>query len=74
MIREGATQHEIATVDGMRFLNHVAAAKQLVKDGTAPTEKMGRALARLILVDKKLDTLNSAREPDVKRLERKLGV
>lgn len=73
MIREGATQHEIVTLDGMRFLNHIAAAKQLAKDGIIPTEKVGRVIARLVLVDKGLDTIDSTREPDVKRIERRIG-
>lgn len=68
------TQDEISALDQLRFVYHGVAAEQLVKDKIVPTTKLGRALCRLILIDKDLDTANSAREPDLARIRTKLGI
>lgn len=73
MLRGGISAGEIATLDGMRFIDHVAASRALKSDGIVPSEKVGRVVARLILIDKGLDTMSSAYESDVKRIERVVG-
>lgn len=74
MTRGGATKEEIMSLDELRFHYHETAAQEMVKDGVVPTTKLGRALARLILIDKGLDTRDNAREPDVNRVYRKFGL
>ncbi len=51
---------EIGAMDWTRSLYHVRAAEAMVREGIAPNVKLGRTLARLILVDLHLDTYESA--------------
>lgn len=74
IIREGANDNQILIIDQQRYDYHETVGKHLVEDGIVPTEKLGRAFARLILIDKKLDTPTAAREPDINRIKRKLGI
>ena len=73
-IRQGVGRDEREVKDTIRYQYHEEAARSLVRDRIVPTEKLGRAMARLILIDKNLDTESSARTPDLLRLERKLGI
>lgn len=68
------TQDEIRSLDNMRYSYHESAARQLVEDGIVPTSKIGRALLRLILIGRGLDTASKAMEPDKKRIQRKFGL
>lgn len=73
MVREGTGASEILSLDSMRSQYHDQAASVLVKEGVVPTTKIGRSLARLILIDKNLDTADTAKEPDINRVMRKFG-
>lgn len=74
MIKEGASTDEIISADQTKFHLHGLAATQLVKDNIVPTARIGKALCGLILIDLGLDTAEGAREPDVTRIRRRLGM
>ena len=73
-MRGGDGPERIDIQDTLRYQYHEQVARCLVEDRIAPTEKLGRAIARLILIDQELDSESSAREPDMKRLRRRLGI
>lgn len=74
MIKAGASTDEIISVDQTKFHFHGLAAAQLVKDNIVPTARIGKALCGLILIDLGLETAEGAREPDVIRIRRRLGI
>lgn len=65
---------EALALDEYRYKYHQEAARALARDGIAPTKTIGEALARLVLIDKELDTPESAKESTSGKLRRKLGV
>jgi hypothetical protein len=62
---EKVTDEKVLALDGLRFKYHNEIAQSLVDDGVAPSRKIGRAIARLVLIDKGLDTAENAKLPDV---------
>lgn len=65
------TAEEIENMDRLRFIYHQAVAEQLVKDNIVPSRKLGRALARLILVSLHLEKFDQARVPDIQKITQK---
>jgi len=63
LYREGMDRETIRNLDSLRYSYHQTLAEQLFKDGYAPSIKIGRGLARLILIDKGLDTYDNAANP-----------
>lgn len=75
MDRGRLSKDELESLDGWRYIYHTKAAEALVKDGIVPSTAVGEGFARLILVDKGLDTPESARRDSTsKKLRRKLSV
>lgn len=54
-------RNEIAELDRLRSRYHLDAAEAMVDQGIAPTIKLGRTLARLVLVDLGMETYDDAR-------------
>lgn len=73
-IREGTTDEEIVALDQYRNQYHNRVASVLVKRGIAPTFNIGETIARLVLIDKGLDTPDGAKESIQDKLKRKLGI
>lgn len=74
LLRKPTTREDLESADRMRFTFHNSAAQALTREGVVPSEKLGRALARLILIDLHLDTSENARRPDIERIQRQMGV
>ena len=74
LLRKPTTKEDLESADRTRFVFHNSAAMALAKEGVVPTEKLGRALARLILIDCHLDTSENARRPDIERIQRQMGI
>jgi hypothetical protein len=72
MTRNGS-RDEIISADALRSGYHQSLAYTLTEKGITPNQKMGKAFARLILIDKGLDTFESAAVPDSDRIKRLLG-
>jgi len=72
MTREG--EGTVESLDETRRVYHTEAAEALAKAGIVPTHKLGRALARLVLIDKKMETFEDARTEDIVALKRKMGI
>lgn len=60
-MRAGADRAELEMMDMERSSRHSRAAQALLAEGIVPNELLGRAFARLVLVDRGLDTYASAR-------------
>lgn len=73
MARGKMTGDEIIALDRYRAQYHNRAAQRLVKSGIVPSMATGEALARLVLMDKGLDTSESAKEKIPDKLKRVLG-
>ncbi len=72
IIRSGS-QDEIISADIYRSTLHNKAAKILADNGYVSSDKLGRTLARIILIDKGLDTFENAGISDLQRLKRQMG-
>lgn len=67
-------KEDLAAMDEFRLNAHQEAARSLVRAGIAPTMAIGEAIARLILIDKGLDTpISAQRESTSEKLRQKLG-
>lgn len=64
------SRDELETMDLQRSIYHMRLAKSLTEGGITPNEKLGRALGKLILVEKGLETYEQAAEPDIDRIRR----
>lgn len=71
--RTTMTGDQILTLGKLRRKHHVETGDALVKEGIAPTGKIGRAIASLILVEKGLESIGGIKVPDIKRIERSLA-
>jgi hypothetical protein len=58
---ERPERDEIVTLDNTRSRYHIEAAQAMIDNGYAPTLKLGRTLARLVLVDLGIETFEDAR-------------
>lgn len=65
---------EIEILDSLRWDYHNEAARTLMSGGIAPSLKIGRAIARLVAIEKGLDTFDKARRPDIDAIRSKLGI
>lgn len=70
--REGG-QDQIISADAYRTMVHNKAARVLADNGYTSGDKQGRTLARLVLIDKGLDTFENAGINDLERAKRQLG-
>lgn len=61
---------DLESQDLQRSIYHNRVADILTQENLSPNEKLGWILARLILVEKGLDTYESARESDIARIRR----
>ncbi|OGE25805.1 hypothetical protein A3C32_03455 [Candidatus Daviesbacteria bacterium RIFCSPHIGHO2_02_FULL_41_14] len=73
MSRSGVSSTEIESLDSLRSIYHNTAAQTLVEDKVVRSIKLGRSLARLVLVDKGLDTFENATKKDIDQIKRKFG-
>lgn len=64
-VREG---WDIVAADSVRNSMHTALGRSLAENGVVSTPKLGRSLARLILIDLGLDTYAAASRSDVERI------
>ena len=64
----------IEFLDSSRAACHNRAAQELVSSGIVSTTKLGRAMCRLILIDKGYDTYESAGASDIERIRRRFGI
>jgi hypothetical protein len=65
---------EVEALDSLRWDYHNAASRSLIEAGIAPSLKIGRAIARLVAIEKALDNFDNARRPDIDAIKSKLGV
>ncbi len=63
---------EMIELDQHRNQLHVQAASILASNEIVPSVKLGKVLCRLILIDEGLDTFDSARVPDILRIQKSL--
>jgi hypothetical protein len=66
-------QDTISGFAAVRDACHVVASRALVDCEIAPTEKVGRAISRLALIDKRLDTFQNAKMKDIDRVRSMRG-
>lgn len=72
-IRDGQfTRGQLEDADIRRSVLHLIASQALKYDGIVPNDNLGRAMARLILIDKGLDTYESAKVATIKRVQRQV--
>lgn len=67
------TPEEIEILDHQQSAAHIVEAKAFARHGVAPTEKLGRALSDLILIENGLQTFDTASIPEIKRIQGVFG-
>ncbi len=72
-IYRNGTQDEIMGADNYRSVMHNRAAKTLSDNGYVSSDKLGRTLARIILIEKGLDTFENASVSDIERVRKQMG-
>ena len=70
----GGSRDEIISTDLLRSAYHDEAAYALRDAGLVGSYRLGKAFARLVLISQKLDHFESARQSDLDRMRRFLGV
>jgi len=64
----GGGGEEVVACDRLRAMRHDEVAQDLVEEGIVLSTKIGRTLARLVLISEGLDTFKSAQRSDIDRV------